>query len=199
MNKGVNIYDERAEYFAQKWDLIGPRIADINKAFNLLNKKQPRVLELGCGNGRDAVEILKRTSSYIGIDVSPRLIKIAKAKCPGADFRVLDFHFLDLPTSSVDIIFSFASLIHTDKYKFKDLLQKAHGWLSDDGIFYISLKMGAYEKYQINDEAGSREHFFYQQEDVQELSKNLYETLKTDTQELRNQSWLTIILRKKQS
>ena len=44
----------------QKFDELESYV-DLEETFNLVGKKNPKVLEIGCGNGRDAREIIKRT------------------------------------------------------------------------------------------------------------------------------------------
>ena len=62
---------------------IGSRIDDIDNALSLA--KMPtgaHVIELSCGDGRDAAEILKRVSDYIGIDPSVGLLNLARQSNP---------------------------------------------------------------------------------------------------------------------
>ena len=43
-------------------------------------KKNTKVLDLGCGNGLIAMRVIKAGASYVGTDISQKLIKIAKNK-----------------------------------------------------------------------------------------------------------------------
>ena len=51
-----------------------------------------KVLELGCGNGRDVQYIVSKVGidNYIGIDASSGLIALARKKVPKAVFHVKD-------------------------------------------------------------------------------------------------------------
>ena len=152
----IETYNRAAEDYACKFSGIGPRVDDIERAFACFGKANPRVLELGCGDGRDALEICQRTDRYVGIDVSSAMISLAKEKVPQADFRVSDItdYTFDLP---IDIIFAFASLLHIDIDSFTKVLEEAREALSVGGIFYISLKEGEYKGGEVvTDEYGER-------------------------------------------
>lgn len=79
-------------------------------------KGDERVLDIGCGDGRNTVEISSRlsTGSILGIDSSDEMIKFAKKnfpqeKYPNLDFKVLDFRDLNF-TDEFNVIFSNAAL-----------------------------------------------------------------------------------------
>ncbi len=61
-----------------------------------------RVLEVGCGLG-DLLAGLD-ASEAIGIDISPRMIEIARARHPGLDLRVADVERDPLPSGQFDAI-----------------------------------------------------------------------------------------------
>ncbi|OHA59595.1 MAG: hypothetical protein A2589_01910 [Candidatus Vogelbacteria bacterium RIFOXYD1_FULL_46_19] len=76
----IETYNRQAVAFAAKFDEQGPRQDDIEKIFKLCQKTNPYVLEIGCGNGRDAAQIILKTTNYLGIDVSGSLLNLAKEK-----------------------------------------------------------------------------------------------------------------------
>lgn len=189
----VDTYNNAAGAMAKKFDSQGARVEDIELAFAHIAKKNPKVFEIGCGNGRDAKEILKLTSSYFGIDISKAMIEIAKKHNLDGDFVVADAEKFDFPKS--DMIIAFASLLHSDKEAVKRILDKAYECLSDDGVFFISLKHGEYHEEEKTDEFGTRTFYYYSPEAIKALAprfKPVYE----ETQELRGQKWFTLILQK---
>jgi SAM-dependent methyltransferase len=153
-------------------------------------------LEIGCGNGRDAKEILRFTDDYIGMDISEGMIKLAREYLPNAEFLVADIETSDFP-KNIDIIFAFACLLHLDKLAVKDVLLKAHNYLNENGIFYISVKHDKYqEKIQI-DEFGKRVFYYYKEEDFEKLALETgYNIIYKDIRLLRGVDWLTIALKK---
>lgn len=117
----IDSYNNSAQSLASKFDKQGARIANIEEVFDLVDKTNPVVLEIGRGNGRDAQEIVKRTNNYLGVDISSELIKIAEQNVPNGKFQIADFESYDFP-ENLDIVFAFASLIHADKDHFSSIL-----------------------------------------------------------------------------
>lgn len=192
----VATYNLAADSYSEKFAGIGARTGDIKKAFETCGKENPKVLELGCGDGRDAGEICRLTNNYKGIDISDALIAIAKKKLPELDFEVANMEAFDF-TEPVDIIFAFASLLHVDKDHFKVILDKAHEALSDGGVFYISVKYGPYKGAQVvTDQHGDRTFYFYEESDIRELATK-YAIVETRKVSIGSTPWLDVMLQKR--
>ncbi len=192
----IDTYNKTAKEMANKFNAIGTRVKDIQHAFSLAKKEDPIVLEIGCGNGRDAAEIVRHTKSYLGIDISSVMIDLAQGYVPEGKFIVADIDNYDFP-EGIDLIFSFASLLHSDRDHVQDILRRAHAALNTDGIFFISLKMDAYQQKIQEDAFGLRVFYFYTPELIKEMAGKMYETIFLETQEHLGQQWFSIILRKK--
>jgi len=197
MNKlTVETYDRAAAAYAKKFAGIGPRVRDIKEAIAAWGSTAPRVLELGCGDGRDAKEIIKLSSDYLGIDNSKGMISIARKQVPQAKFVVADMATYDFSVP-VDIIFAFASLLHIDKETLALVLQRARTALSAGGIFYLSVKRGEYHGGEVvSDEYGERIFYYYQKSDIMDLAQG-YEEVKTIERIFSDTTWLDVILRKR--
>ena len=179
----------------EKFNDIGVRTEDVKRGFSFIKKDNPKVVEIGCGNGREAKEILKHTNDYLGIDISEELIKIARKENPDGKFKVVDLEDFNF-SKNIDIIFSFASLLHSDKDNVKIILDRAYKSLNNQGIFYISLKYDDYQERIIEDEFGIRTYYFYTPELIKELAGLKYKTVHIDIQDLKGQKWFNIILKK---
>ena len=191
----IAVYDNKAKELADYFNGIGRRKTDIDKALSFINKPNPKVIEIGCGNGRDAEEILKHTNDYVGMDVSTGMIALAKKAIPTATFEVADIATYNFPPNT-DIIFSFASLLHSDKHEVSDVISRAYEALSPNGIFYISLKYDTYQKKIKSDEYGERVFYFYTPEDIKELADKRFATVHEDTQVIGDTKWFTIALQR---
>ncbi len=191
----VETYNRTATEMAAKFNKVGARVKDIKKAFSYIEKPNPKVVELGCGNGRDAREILKLTSDYVGIDISEEMIKLARLEAPDAKFEVADFETYVFPPN-IDIIFASASLLHTDKENLRKILKRAAETLNRGGVFFISLIHDNYHELVKKDEFGTRVFYFYTPEDIKELSPASLKSIYQDIQDLRGQRWFIIILQK---
>ena len=72
----IDTYNKTARAHSQKFEDYGAREDDVERAFSYINRQNPKVVEIGCGDGRDAVEILKRTNDYVGVDLSTVLSSV---------------------------------------------------------------------------------------------------------------------------
>lgn len=191
----VATYNNQAQSFANKFDQLGVRAGDIEEIFSLIKKDNPKVLEIGCGNGRDALEIIKHTNDYLGLDISEKLIDLAKQKVPTANFIVADIENYVLP-DNLDVIIAFASLIHVPKDSLKNILDQALVKLNPGGLFRLSMKaQDEYGQVDQTDDFGSRTYYFYSKENINELARG-FVIVKNDLGEIRGQKWLEVILQK---
>lgn len=180
---------------AEKFNNLGARTSDIKEVFQIINKNNPKMLEIGCGNGRDAQEILKYTSNYLGIDASEEMIKISKQQTPQAKFEVADIELFNFP-NNLDAVFAFALFLHVGKDSFKNILEKIFKVLNPGGIVWLSLKYKPnYEEFIKQDEFGTRTFYFYSDKDIIEIS-NGFSIVKNEIRDIRNQKWLEIVLQK---
>ena len=191
----VNTYNRNAEALANKFDDLPVRLSDIDETFDLVKKKNPKVLEIGCGNGRDAVEICKRTNDYLGVDISEKLIRLARKKVPQGKFEVADIETFAFPPN-LNIIFAFASLVHSPKEALSRTFDEIHDALDSGGVFRLSMKWNdRYSEVTKEDEFGIRTYFFYSLEDIKELGRG-FVTIKNELLELRGQTWLEVLFQK---
>lgn len=196
MNKTIKSYDQFAKELVRKFDRIGARTKDIKNVFSNIKKENPSVLELGCANGRDAQEILKRTNNYLGVDGSWELIKIAKKKMPQAEFRFGLFDKLKFPVRSFDIVIDFASLMHLNQNQLAKILKKIKRWLKDNGVLLLSMKEGDYSQF-LSQGFGERIQYSYRPNDIISMTQNDFKILKIERMNKNNQDWFTIILQKR--
>ena len=193
--KTIDSYNENANDFAKKFDALDARSEDIKYVFSLVSKPHPSVLEIGCGNGRDAEEIIKKTINYIGIDISKNLLDIARTKVPCAKFYLEDIETFSF-SHSIDIIFAFASLLHISKDSLRIILVKAYTALNEGGIMYISLKYAdVYSEVIKEDEFGIREFLLYSIKDIDEIKGNFIK-VKESVRMNNEQMWLEVCMRK---
>lgn len=193
----VDTYNKSAPALAQYFQGIGSRIFDIDKAFELIGDKvNPTIVEIGCGDGRDAKEIIRRTPNYVGFDISEGMIKIANEYVPGARFEVADAVSFNYPKNT-DIVFAFASLLHLDKNEVRQVLDKVHYSLNKGGVFYISLKyMSEYSQGIKKDQYGERLFYFYNPSLIKELAGSKYEPVFENLQTIGKTDWFEIALKK---
>jgi trans-aconitate methyltransferase len=191
----IETYNASAQALAEKFDTLGARTEDISFTFSHCHKENPFILEIGCGNGRDAREICKRTSNYTGIDISEKLIEIAKANLPSQRFEVADVENYVFP-ENVDIVFAFASLIHVPTDSLKNIMKQLYEKMNAGGLLFISLKHSpTYAQITKEDEFGRRTYWHYSEEDIRSLSSG-FSIESLSIKNLRGQLWMDILFKK---
>jgi SAM-dependent methyltransferase len=84
----------------------------------LLRELPPRIgaaLDVGCGTGRLTAQLAARAASVLGLDLSPEMLRAARARCARLDhvrFAERDVMEWDLPRAHFDAIASIATLHH---------------------------------------------------------------------------------------
>ena len=118
-------FDVTRQYIWPEFELLGKFI-----------KKENRVLDIGCGNGR----LLKfLITNYDGVDQSEELIKIAYKNYPNANFQVADVFHLPFEDASFDVVAGIAFLHHIPSREFRlKVLKEIHRVLKIGGILFLT-------------------------------------------------------------
>lgn len=196
--KTIDTYDNSAERLTEYFRGVGARTHDIERAIGLrATKGAISVVEIGCGDGRDAKEIIPRVNHYIGVDPSKGLLNIARQSLPEAKFILGDALSFNYP-DDIDIVFAFASLLHVPKSDMPQVLTKISQALTPDGILYLSLKERAqYEEEPKNDEYGERMFYYYNPKLIKQLVGKSLTPVMEDHQQIGHTGWFTLALKKK--
>ena len=102
-----------------------------------------RILDLGCGSGRDTKAFLSMGYFVDAIDGSSDLCKLA-SEYTGIAVKCMDFMELSA-IEEYDAIWACASLLHAPSDSLPIILSKMYDALKPTGIMYISFKYGEYE------------------------------------------------------
>ncbi|MCI0556514.1 MAG: class I SAM-dependent methyltransferase, partial [Anaerolineae bacterium] len=86
--------------------------AVVLKEIRSLNLTDPKILELGCGTGWLAGELTRDNVHYIGCDLSPKAIALAKRKAPRGRFEATDFMLWNVPEQPFDMILSIDTIAY---------------------------------------------------------------------------------------
>lgn len=196
VNFTVASYNAYANELAAYFATIGPRVADIERGIGLAGVGQAaKVVEIGCGDGRDASEIIPRCSSYEGFDPSVGLLELARSRLPDARFVEADALTYEYP-DEIDVVFAFASLLHVSRSDFKRATSKAGNALKQDGILYLSLKeRPEYTEEIQEDKFGIRKFFYYNVPEVVKLTAPDFEPVYEDHQLIGSTDWFTLALK----
>lgn len=117
------------------------------KPFLKLVPKDGKILDLGCGSGRDSMNFIKLGYEVIAVDGAKKLAKRASVLL-GKEVIVSTFEELELK-EKFHGIWACASLLHIKREDLKTVLNNLYNNLDDNGVFYMSFKYG--EKEYVDD------------------------------------------------
>lgn len=140
LKKTIAVYDAKADYYAKKLDDYAPR-PEQEKFVSLL-PSHAKILDAGCGPGRDCEYFASHGFRVIGIDLSENLLSIAKQRVPQADFFKQDFRSLRFPKELFDGIWACASLLHLKRKDISTVLRSFFQILKPGGILFVQVKEG---------------------------------------------------------
>jgi ubiquinone/menaquinone biosynthesis C-methylase UbiE len=103
----------------------------------LKNVKDKKVLDLGCGTGRHTIILKNRGAKVWGLDLSPKMLEIAKTEIKGVDFKVGTVYNLPYKSNFFDIVMSGLVVGY-----FEDIdkaFKEIHRVLKKNGIFVFSI------------------------------------------------------------
>jgi len=113
-------------------------------AFLNLLPKGARVLELGCGGGTDAAEMIARGFDVDATDGSPTIAAIAAERL-GRRVRVMRFD--ELAVEQVyDAVWASAALLHVPRVALPNILNRVHSALKPGGLHHASFKAKGVEQ-----------------------------------------------------
>ena len=164
-----------------------------------------KVLDLGCGPGRDLVHFVEKGFVVTGIDLSNAFVALAKQKVPQA--TVVEGDILDLPFDgdSFDGVWASASLVHFKKEDCFRALQEIYRVLVLSGIAYISIKEGQGEEIVTDPSLGDALRFFsyYTEDELCDMAREVGFTVISRSQKesqrtgaLKKVNWVVLFLRK---
>ncbi len=112
-----------------------------NALIAALPRQPGRILDLGCGPGRDLVAFHQLGHEVIGLDATPAFVEMAKA-ASGCDVWQQSFLTLDLSNAFFDGIFANASLIHVPQADMVRVLTDLRRSLVPNGALTMSMVRG---------------------------------------------------------
>ena len=140
--KTMSYYDKNAEYFVQGTQNV--EFTKVQDHFLALLPQDGRILDFGCGSGRDAKYFLNKGFQTDAIDGSEELCKLA-SEYTGINVKHMFFSEFDA-YDLYDGIWACASILHLPKGELKDILSKMIRALKDRGYIYTSFKYGDFEE-----------------------------------------------------
>ena len=162
--------------------------------FEAYLKPGGRLLDLGCGSGRDSMYFLSRGFDVVSIDGATEICKIAE-KNIGKEVRNIRFEELDY-INEFDAIWANASLLHVKRDSIVGVVERILLALKKEGILYTSWKNGDFQR---NDDG--RHYTDMTEKDIIGLFKSfdveVIEIWTSNDQMKRENGWISVIVKKK--
>ena len=141
MDKTIEYYNQNADMFAQ-----GTRLVDFTVVQERFAKMLPagsRILDFGCGSGRDTKYFLEKGYQVEATDGSSELCKLA-SDFTGIEVKEMLFQDLDA-SGKYEGIWACSSILHLSKKELLPVIRKMCDALKDNGVIYTSFKYGDFE------------------------------------------------------
>lgn len=195
-NKTIDYYNKNADSFIQGTVSVDFKETQ-DKFLKLLTGK--KVLDFGCGSGRDTKYFLESGFDVTATDGSEELCKSASTY---TGIQVKHMLFQDLNEADCyDGIWACSSILHLSKDELRIVINKMNRALKPNGIIYTSFKYGNFE--------GERNGRFFT-----DFTLDVFEDFISDVKDIvieeywitgdvrpgrEEEKWLNLVLRKKTS
>ena len=141
MTDTLNYYETDSKNLSFRYE--NADVSEVQKLLLQTFEKKSKLLEIGCGSGRDASFLTKNGFNVIAIDGSKNMIEEAKKIHPELSQKL--FH-KTLPNDlefnqTFDGIYSIATLMHLSENDLKNTLSKIYNLLNENGKFLMSVSL----------------------------------------------------------
>ena len=159
----VRSYDANAAEYAAEAAAMPEWVATEIEVFVTELGGSGRVLEIGSGGGRDALELEKRGISVRRTDISKGFVKLLRKSGFEADLLdplTDDLTDLQRPGMRYDGVWACASLIHVAREDFGTVLKRLAEATRTGGPLHASVREGDGEEVSVHGSAAAPRHYF---------------------------------------
>ena len=191
--KTKDYYNKHAEEFTASTfevdmeSLYQPFLAELSQG--------TRILDVGCGSGRDTLAFKNKGYQVDAIDYSEELVKRA-AQLIGIPVKLQSFYEIDA-NQVYDGVWACASLLHCERDRLIEVVGKLINALKQNGVLYMSFKYGNQDR-----EKDGRSFIDLNEQQAQDLLSELNgvqlleQWITIDKRQDRTEEWLNILFRK---
>lgn len=138
----IRFYDEHAADYVRA--TVGVNMETLYEPFLSRIPKGGRILDAGCGSGRDSRAFLDRGYSVVSIDASQKMVD-ATTQLTDQQAHLVAFQEISF-SDEFDGIWACASLLHVPSIELTDVFGKLVSALRSSGVAYASFKEGHGER-----------------------------------------------------
>ncbi len=150
IQKNTIAYDEIAERYCEITETQGDRDFQeemLDRTLEFLHA-DPRIIDLGCGDGRDTYHLKNRGADVVGIDISQSMIALARKKYPECAFLRSDMRDTVFPDDTFQGAWASTSLSNIPKSELSSVEKEIYRILEKGGISCFSFKIGEGEGFE---------------------------------------------------
>ncbi len=137
----IKYYDDNHQAFADRTSTLDETTPFYKEVLAFL-KPGDKILDYGCGTGRDNIYFTSLGFDVTSTDGSTKMCEIASNSCKNV--RQETFEELN-EKDNYNLVWAFASILHVSTSDLPNIFKKVATALTDKGIFFISFKYGKYE------------------------------------------------------
>ena len=191
--KTIDYYNQYAEEFTASTfevdmeSLYQPFLAELFEG--------TRILDVGCGSGRDTLAFKNKGYEVDAIDYSEELVKRATL-ITGDQVKLQRLYEID-EHEIYDGVWACASLLHCERDRLAEIIGKLRTALKPNGVIYMSFKYGDSDR-----EKDGREFTDLNEQQAQELLAQfdqvslVQQWITVDKRPEREEQWLNLLLKK---
>lgn len=196
LNSTVDFYNKNAHEFYN--NTLNVDMSEHYRRFEEYLRPESRILDAGCGSGRDSLYFLSQGYRVHAFDASVEMVRLS-SKLTGLSVQHAKFEDITLEgEGSFKGIWASASLLHIDRRSIVGILQRFATMLCQDGVLFMSFKYGN-KVYQKNDRLFND----YDENSFSEMISSiivltvceLYKTADVRNERI-NEYWLSAIVKK---
>jgi len=134
-------YDKNAQRFFD--GTVNIDMTSLYQPFLDLLPQTGKILDAGCGSGRDTRFFILQGFKVVAFDYAPEIVKLA-SEYVGQDVLLLSYEDIGFQ-NLFDGVWACSSLLHVPKNDMRNILARFVNAMRDNGILYTSFKYGTEE------------------------------------------------------
>ena len=189
------------------YDRTSKKYAEINSTIRFWEVQQEeftsflsgtKILDAGCGHGRDTKDFIAENYDVTSIDLSEGLLEEAKRRVPNGNFIKMNFSDLIFPDKSFDGLWCAAAFLHIPKSDAENVLANFKRVLNKNGVLFMSVKSGEGEVIKKDSDGNVRFFANYTKSELEELVGKTFDILKIyERADHYGQGWICVFAKPK--
>ena len=151
MKTVTDFYNKTATGWSDEWFREKKQSMILEKFYNCFNNvgtRHPKVLDLGCGAGYDSKILSKMGARVVGVDISEKLINIAKNEVPACKFFVGDISDPLTKLGKFDGVVCLATIMHVDVQNMRKTFDNIAEVMKKGALLLVSSYDGVGKNYE---------------------------------------------------